>query len=106
MSGRARFAFWWEDAGDNGENLPFFNVIENDKGMKNGSTVDAASLLSSKYEIPLPLFPSYETWRREIAEKRRCRYCWAVVRSVADNERHIEIQHPFAFLDKTKGGSK
>jgi len=76
MSGRATFVFWWENAGDNNEHLPFFNVVENDKGMINGSTVDGDALLA-EYGIPLPLFPDFKTWKREVEAGRKCRHCWA-----------------------------
>ncbi len=92
MSGRAKFVFWWEDATDDHQPLPFFNVIENDLGKSNGSTVDGGSL-QKEYGIPLPLFPSYETWVREVSEKQRCGRCWAALRGKADLEQHLRTNH-------------
>lgn len=92
MAGKARFMFWWDGLGDNGEPLPCFNVVENDKGISNGSTVDGTALLE-QYGIPLPLFPSYETWRRETAAKRRCGKCWAVTRGRPDASHHLQNFH-------------
>lgn len=42
---------------------------------------------------PLPLFPDYQTWRREVSSKRRCGRCWRVVRGLADLIRHGETNH-------------
>lgn len=69
-----------------------FNVIENDKGINNGSTVGGQQLISV-YEIPVPLFPDLKTWRNETESKRRCFRCWAVTRGATDNIRHREIVH-------------
>lgn len=42
---------------------------------------------------PLPLTPTYSTWRREVALKHRCGRCWAVVRGQADLAHHSKAQH-------------
>lgn len=86
MSAQAKFVFWWENVGANNEPLPFFNLASN------GSTVDGETLLS-KYGIPLPLFPSYETWKRETNAKRRCFRCWKTTKGVNDLARHREVVH-------------
>lgn len=93
MSGKARFVFYWENAGDNGEPIPFFTVLKNDRGINNGSTIDGQQLLE-QYGIPLPLFPDYKTWKHNVVSKRRCGRCWAVTRCMGDYVHHNEIHHP------------
>lgn len=92
MAGKAKFVFWWEGAVEDGQPVPFFNVVENDRGLENGSTVDGDSLLKD-YGIPVPLFPDFKTWKREVSLKRRCFRCWAVVRGHRDLLRHRQMVH-------------
>lgn len=92
MSGRAKFVFWLTSEFPDIPSEPMFNVIENDRGINNGSTVCGQNLIDT-YGIPVPLFPSLETWRRETAEKRRCFRCWRVTRGAADLAHHRTVVH-------------
>lgn len=92
MSGRAKFVHWLISGFDDIPNEPMFNVIENDLGKNNGSTVAGESLLHD-YGIALPLFPDLKTWQRETAAKRRCFRCWAVTRGPIDSLRHRKVVH-------------
>lgn len=87
MSGQAKFVHWFVSPYSDIPSEPMFNVVRNDKGLPNGSTVSGQTLLE-QYEILLPLFPSMETWQRETAAKRRCFRCWAVTRGATDAIRH------------------
>lgn len=55
------------------------------------SDVSGETVLAAGF--PLPLFPSVETWRREVLSKRRCGRCWAAVRGHSDLERHSNLNH-------------
>lgn len=92
MNGKAKFVFWWDSFDRQGTPMPFFIIVESRNGIATvGSTVSAASLLA--YQIPLPLFPSYETWKRETTAKHKCFRCWATTRGDADLFRHRQIVH-------------
>lgn len=97
MSGRAKFVHWLVTGFEDMPNEPMFNVISNDKGINNGSTVTGDSLLK-EYGIPLPIFPSLKTWQSETAAKRRCFRCWAVIRGAADGAHHREKVHGERFV--------
>lgn len=92
MSGRAKFVHWlapFEDI----DGAPMFNVIENNIGMPNGSTVGGETLLKV-YGIPVPLFPDYGTWCTLTDEKKRCFRCWAALKGTrADYQHHHETNH-------------
>lgn len=83
MSGKAKFVHWMITGFDDIPNEPMFNVIENDKGYNNGSTVTGEALLQV-YGIPVPLFPDLKTWKHETQAKRRCFRCWKVTRGFRD----------------------
>lgn len=92
MSGRAKFVFWWDHAGEHDEPVPFFNVIENDRGLNNKSTVNGSQLMRD-YGIALPPFPSFPVWQRETSSKRKCFRCWMSIRGPKDLIRHRELVH-------------
>lgn len=95
MAGKAKFVFWWDGAGDKSQPLVFFNVLSNDRGLRNGSTVDGEGLLKD-YGIPLPLFPDYRTWLREVSAGRRCRHCWASIEDNCFHVKNMTQQHQIA----------
>jgi hypothetical protein len=53
------------------------------------STVCGQSLID-RYGLPLPLFPSYETWITLVAAKKRCGRCNAALRGGADLANHYQ----------------
>jgi len=79
----ARFVYWWPQAGD-GEDLAFYR---NDIG----SDVTAETLLASGQ--PIPLTPTFSTWRDMVDQKSRCGLCWAVTRGRDDFKRHLDLNH-------------
>ena len=99
MSGKAKFVHWVDspfanDPVDPIQSEPMFNVISNDRGINNGSTVTGESLLEI-YGIAVPLFPDLKTWKREVENKRRCKHCWKVIRNLADGENHFIFHHGY-----------
>lgn len=75
MKGKAVFSFY-DAIGLNGEQTPCFTVVKDEFGDANYSTVSGETLLST-FRMPLPLFPSYETWKHQIENKEKCKYCYA-----------------------------
>jgi hypothetical protein len=67
------------------------------------SDVSGETLL--KQGKPIPLFPDYQTWRREVSTKRRCGRCWRVVRGTVDLARHCELIHKTKLLHMPDGYS-
>lgn len=96
MSGRAKFVHWLVSPFEDIPSEPLFNVVENDKGLPNGSTIGGGTLMT-QYGINLPLFPDLKTWQRETDAKRKCFRCWASVRGATDLQRHREKQHGEVF---------
>lgn len=100
MSGRAKFVHWLVSPFSDIPSEPMFNVISNDKGLPNGSTIGGGTLLAT-YGINLPLFPDLKTWRRETEAKRKCFRCWASLRGTqADYVNHLDRAHNESALRK------
>lgn len=55
------------------------------------SDVSGETLL--KMNIPIPLTPTFNTWKQVIATDRRCVRCWACFRSLAERNHHMEKNH-------------
>lgn len=90
--GKAKFVHWMESPFEDIPSEPMFNVLKNERGLPNGSTVSIEQL-EKTYQIETPLYPSLENWKKEVAEKRRCFNCYASLRGKADLERHKIYQH-------------
>lgn len=65
---KPRFVYWWDGLGENGEPIA---VYRDEKG----SDVTGASLLAAGH--PLPLTPTYETWKKLTQSGDRCPKCWS-----------------------------
>lgn len=89
MSGRAKFVFWW--SGDH-ENRAYFNVLENDRGIQNGSTVSNETLINN-YGIEPPTHPTFEQWRDQVHRKKRCGKCPAYLKGATDWRHHMDTNH-------------
>lgn len=69
--------------------IPMFGIwIERLKGY---SDVNGETVLESG--LPLPFFPSYETWRDMVISKKRCGRCWAITRHALDLSNHLAQRH-------------
>ena len=68
---------------------------------KGFSDVGGETLLTSGK--PLPMFPDYRTWRREVASKKRCGRCWAVTRGHNDLIHHLQHHHLSAPIHMPEG---
>lgn len=100
MSGRAKFVHWLVSPFDDIPSEPMFNVVENDKGLPNGSTV-CGSTAMAVYGISIPLFPDLKTWKQLTEKKKRCFRCWGTLRgTMADYVRHIEMVHHEARINR------
>ena len=85
---RARFVYW-QELGDS-KTLPVF-AVPAEGGRE--TTVSEQTLYQNGIEIPK--YPDFETWKDGVVRKKRCRYCWAIVRTKADMEHHLK-QHELA----------
>ena len=58
--------------------FPLYNVLKSDHVDMIGSTVSAETLLDELH-IPIPLTPTFQTWKHFVEVGRRCRYCFAAL---------------------------
>lgn len=75
---KARFAYYMSEYLDRPE--PIFRAPD-------GSSVGGDTIIN-RYGLPVPLFPSYETWLKLVAEKKRCGRCYAALRGLPDLTNH------------------
>jgi hypothetical protein len=91
MNAKVEFAYYFE-TGDKDVGMPSFHVVWSTiAGLPSRSHIGLSELEAANF--PVPKYPSYKTWLRETAAKRRCFRCWATTKTHADWVHHRLAQH-------------
>jgi len=55
---RVRFVYWWDNCGEAGEPVAFYRVED---GPNSGSDITAETV--HQMGLPIPLTPTFQTWK-------------------------------------------
>lgn len=90
MNIKVKFSYYWEP--DDEKPFPDYRVVKSrNPDIPMDSHISRKTCL--KHGIEIPATPTYEEWKKQTQNKKRCYRCWKITRTFDDYNRHIYYKH-------------